>query len=154
MFRKMKRKKKQLSTEETIELLKKGEEGVLATTGSDGYPYAVPLNYAYHNDSIYFHCAQSGHKIDNIHYNSKVSFCVIQDAEIIPEAFNTTFKSAIIFGTATEAFDGEKERALRALVHKFSSNHLEAGDKYIQNALDKTRVFKIDIEHISGKSTK
>ena len=69
MFSEIRRKEKKLSDEETIEILKTGEEGVLATTGKDNYPYAVPLNYAYHNNSIYFHCATSGHKIDNINYN-------------------------------------------------------------------------------------
>jgi hypothetical protein len=31
---------------------------------------------------------------------------------------------------------------------------IEAGKKYIQTAADKTKVFKIKIEHMAGKQTK
>ncbi len=92
MFRKMRRKDKQLSEEETIDILKSGEEGILATIGNDDYPYAVPLNYAYHENSIYFHSALSGHKIDNMDHNAKVSFCVVRDTRVVPEEFSTIFK--------------------------------------------------------------
>jgi len=126
----------------------------LATTGKDNYPYAVPLNYVYHKNSIYFHCAKSGHKIDNINYNSKVSFCVVRDTKIIPEDFSTKFKSVVLFGIALELHGDEKEEGLMALVHRLSSNHVKAGEKYIRNATDKTKVFKINIEHMSGKGTK
>jgi len=154
MFREMRRKEKKLSDEEAIEILKSGEEGILATIGKDNYPYAVPLNYAYHNNGIYFHCAKSGHKIDNMNYNSKVSFCVVKDTQIIPEEFSTNFKSVVLFGKALELLGDEKQEGLMVLVRRLSSDHVKAGEKYIINAMDKTRVFKINIEHISGKIAK
>ncbi len=107
MFREMRRKDKQLPEKEAIEILHSEEEGILATVGKEGYPYAVPLNYAYHENSIFFHCALSGHKIDNMDYNSKVSFCVIRDTRVIPEEFSTKFQSVVLFGTAQEVFDDE-----------------------------------------------
>jgi len=154
MFRKMRRKEKQLPTEAAIELLNHGEQGVLATTGADNYPYAVPLNYVYHNKSIYFHCAESGHKLDNIAHNPKVSFCVVHSCEILPKEFSTRFKSVIVFGKASELLHKEKEEGLLALVQRFSNDHLGAGKKYIRDAINKTRVFKIEIEHMTGKAAK
>ncbi len=154
MFREMRRKEKKLSDEEATEILNSGEEGVLATIGKDNYPYAVPLNYAYHNNGIYFHCATSGHKIDNMNHNSKVSFCVVKDTQIIPKEFSTNFKSVVLFGTAMELLGDEKQEGLMVLVRRLSSDHVKAGEKYIKNAMDKTRVFKINIEHISGKIAK
>jgi len=154
MFKEMRRKEKKMSDEEIIELLNSGEEGVLATIGKDNYPYAVPLNYVYHDNGIYFHCATSGHKIDNINHNSKVSFCVVKDTQIISEDFNTKFKSAVLFGTALELHGDEKEEGLMMLVRRLSNAHIKAGKKYIKNAIDKTRVFKIMIEHKSGKAGK
>ncbi len=47
MFREMRRKRQELEERDCIEILKKGQTGVLAVAGSDGYPYAVPLNYVY-----------------------------------------------------------------------------------------------------------
>ena len=47
MFRKMRREKQQLGREETLEILKNGKTAVLALSGDDGYPYAVPVNYVF-----------------------------------------------------------------------------------------------------------
>ena len=154
MFKEMRRKDKKLSDEETIDILKSGEKGVLATIGEDNYPYALPLNYAYHDNSIYFHCATSGHKIDNMNHNSKVSFCVEKDTLLIPEDFTTKFKSVVLFGLARELMDDEKREGLMILIRSLSGDHVKAGEKYIANAMDQTRVFKIKIEHMSGKGGK
>ena len=62
----MRRKDKEIGTDEAINLLTKCEYGVLSTVGNDGQPYGVPLNYTYKDNCIYFHCALKGHKIDNI----------------------------------------------------------------------------------------
>ncbi len=154
MFREMRRNDKALSHEETLEIVKNGEYAVLATTGSDNYPYAVPLNYAYDNGSIYFHCALSGHKIDNIAHNARVSLCIVDNAEVVPKEFSTKFRSVVVFGKAREVSGEEKEEGLSAIINRFSSDHLEAGKKYIKNAWDKTKLIKIEVEHMTGKASK
>lgn len=65
-FREMRRLKQKLSEEECIELLISGRRGVLAVSGEDDYPYALPINFLYDegNRKIYFHGAKAGHKID------------------------------------------------------------------------------------------
>lgn len=151
MFREISNKKKVLPAEEAEEILVSGQEGVLATVGEDGYPYATPLNYVYHNGSIYFHCALKGHKLDNISFNPKVSFCVYVDTELLPSKFSTKFRSVVVFGRAEEVEGDEKKEALVALVHRFSPGHVPAGEKYIRNDMDKTRVIKINIEHKTAK---
>ena len=55
MFREMRRKRQVLSRERAEEVLRRNTNGVLAVQGDDGYPYAVPLSYVYHNGKIYFH---------------------------------------------------------------------------------------------------
>ncbi len=47
MFREIRLKGRVINNEKTIEIIKKGSFGVLATIGKDGYPYGVPLNYTY-----------------------------------------------------------------------------------------------------------
>ncbi len=154
MFKEMRRKDKQLPTDENIKILTDGKYGMLSTISTNGYPYVVPLNYVYHKGSIYFHSAVEGHKLENIKNNSKVSFCVVSDVEIIPREFDTKYKSVIVFGNAKEVFDNEKEEALLALIEKYSKQFIDQGKKYIQNSKDKTRVVKIEIEHITGKAQK
>ena len=66
MFRKMRRNKQLLPLEECVEILNRGTSGVLAVTGDDDYPYAVPLSYVYYDNKIYFHGAKTGHKLDAV----------------------------------------------------------------------------------------
>ena len=47
MFRNMRRKRQLLSSEESELILHRMTSGILAVTGDDGYPYAVPLSYVY-----------------------------------------------------------------------------------------------------------
>ena len=86
MFRPIKKKKSELSTEATKELLRNSRRGVLAVNGDDGYPYAIPINYFYDekNQKIYFHGTAVGHKSDSIKACDKVCFTVYSN-EIIKE---------------------------------------------------------------------
>ena len=84
MFRPIKKKKSELSTEATKELLRNSRRGVLAVNGDYGYPYAIPINYFYDekNQKIYFHGTAVGHKADSIKACDKVCFTVYSN-EII-----------------------------------------------------------------------
>ena len=73
----MRRKDRALSRQEALDILNKGEYGILSTVSADGQPYGTPINFCLINDCIYFHCAKEGHKLDNISANSKVCFCVV-----------------------------------------------------------------------------
>jgi len=148
----MRRKDREISLQDAINILNKGEYGVLATCGSDDHPYAVPLNYVYFDNSIYFHCANEGHKLDNIVFNEKVSFCVVGAAKVLPEQFSTLYESTIVFGRAKKVFGEEKRNALVKLIEKYSKDYLEEGLKYIDNEWDKVCVIKIEIEKITGKA--
>ena len=77
MFREMRRKRQALSKEECEEILLRATSGVLAVSGDDGYPYAVPLSYVYEEGKLFFHCAKAGHKLDAIFRNEKASFGVV-----------------------------------------------------------------------------
>ena len=72
MFREMRRKKQQLSMEESRRILDEGTSGVLALSGDEDYPYAVPISYVYDGDRLYFHCAKSGHKLDAVRRSGRI----------------------------------------------------------------------------------
>ena len=150
----MRRSDRAIEKEETLHILKEGEYGVLSTVDSDNQPYGVPVNYCLIDDGIYFHCAIEGHKIDNFTHNPKVSFCVIGNTCVLPAKFGTQYESTIVFGLLSEVYQDEKQKALEGLLHKYSSDYFKEGLKYI-DALDaKTRVFRIAIETITGKSSR
>ncbi len=155
MFREMRRKDRELSEAESIEILEKGDFGVLATICENGYPYGVPLNYVFKRGRIYFHCAGEGHKTDNIARDSRVSFTVVTKHEPIPDKFSTRYESVVVFGRAVSINDiDEKRFALGEMVKKFSKGFLEKGMAYIDADIEKTAVFGINIEKISGKARK
>jgi nitroimidazol reductase NimA-like FMN-containing flavoprotein (pyridoxamine 5'-phosphate oxidase superfamily) len=154
MFSEMRNIKRKLNEEEAIAILKKGQYGVLSTTGKNGYAYGVPVNYVYLDNNIYFHCATEGSKLDNIKYNDKVSFNVVCDVETVPENYTTKYSSTIIFGKAVEVYGEEKFTALLAIVEKYSEKYIESGKSYIKNADESVAVVKIIVEHIAGKANK
>ncbi len=140
-----------IPAERAFELLVGGEYGILSTASADGKPYGIPLSFCVIDNSIYFHCATVGKKIENITQNDQVSFCVVGNTEILPSKFGTKYISTIVSGKVEEAFNEEKQLGLEGLLKKYSSGYLESGIKYIERLWKQTRVFKITIEEISGK---
>ena len=51
-FRDMRRKRQQLSEAESIGILQKATSGTLALLGDNGYPYAVPISFVYHEGKL------------------------------------------------------------------------------------------------------
>ncbi len=98
MFRSMRRSRQALSQKECEHLLNKATSGVLALSGDEGYPYALPISFVYDEGKLYFHSAKSGHKIDAIKKEPKASFCIIDQDTIVPEKYTTYFRSVIAFG--------------------------------------------------------
>ena len=154
MFREMRRKGQQLSTEDCEAILNRGTSGVLAVSGDGDYPYAVPLSYCYDGEKIYFHCAKTGHKLDAIKRNNKVSFCVIDADDIVPERFTTYYKSVVVFGRAHIITDsGDKRRAITALSEKYSPGEKNAQQE-IEQSWERFCMLELDIEHMTGKAAK
>ena len=152
MFRQMRRIKQSLSSEESLAVLQRGTSGVLGVYGEDGYPYTVPLSYVYHDSKIYFHCAKSGHKLDGIRANEKVSFCVIDEDRVVPQEYTTYYRSVIVFGKARILEDeAEKRRALEILAERYSPDHKEGRLREINEQFHQVCMVELSIDHMTGK---
>lgn len=151
-FRTMRRKRQQLSEAESISILEKASSGTLALLGDGGYPYAVPISYVYVDGKLYFHSAQSGHKVDAIRNCDKASFCVIDQDEVHPEMYTTFFRSVIAFGRI-HIIDDEnvKLEAARILGNKYNPNKDEALRNELDKGLSRMLMLRMDIEHLTGK---
>ena len=149
----MRRSRQALTDNEAQEILETGITGILGVQGDDDYPYTIPINYVYLNKKIYMHCATSGHKIDAIKKNEKVSFCVIAKDTVVPEKFTTFYRSAIAFGRAQLLSEGnEYDDAIYALSKKYSPNETEdCIENEIKSSLGRFLIIAIDIEHLTGK---
>ena len=135
MFRPMRRFKQQISEEECIRILQEEKRGVLSMLGEDGYPYGIPLNHWYNPEDgkLYFHGAKTGHKIDALRKNNKVSYCV-HDAGFRREGeWALNVMSVIVFGRIKFTDD---EAYLR---------------RELSNALPRVQCLALSIDHMSGK---
>jgi nitroimidazol reductase NimA-like FMN-containing flavoprotein (pyridoxamine 5'-phosphate oxidase superfamily) len=151
-FRAMRRKRQQLSEEESVAILKKATAGTLALLGDNDYPYAVPLSYVYQEGRIYFHSALAGHKVDAIRKCDKASFCVIEKDDVQPKKYTTFFRSVIAFGRIRIIEDEhEKLETARMLGNRYNPNHDEALQKEIEGGLSRMLMIRFDIEHQTGK---
>lgn len=151
-MKKIRRQDRAIVSDEAMALLSRCGYGVLSTTDQAAQPYGVPLHYVYKNNCLYFHCALTGHKIENINGNPKVSFCVVGSTKVLPADFATEYESAVAFGVVSEVQGTERDNALLWLLDKYSAEFIEKGKKYIEQYGKVTKVIKIEIEHVSGKA--
>ncbi|WP_019849961.1 pyridoxamine 5'-phosphate oxidase family protein [Desulfitobacterium sp. PCE1] len=151
MFREMRRSKQLLSREDTVAVMDRCTNGVLACLGDEDYPYAVPLSYVYFNEKIYFHSAKAGHKIDAIAKNPKVSFSVIDEDTIVSKEYTSYFRSVIAFGKTRIVEGDEWLEAFKALVEKYSGDQSEEAKHKEITGCTRAHLIAIDVEHITGK---
>lgn len=150
MARTMRRFRQELPASETERILRNGKYCVMAVSGDDDYPYAVPVNYVYDGSSIYIHSASQGHKIDAIRRNPKCSLCIVDRDDVIPEEFTSYFRSVIVFGKAHFVESTEdKVAALRLLGDKYSPGIDPEAE--IRRFITTVCIIRIDIDSIAGK---
>ncbi len=153
MFRELKRKNKEISRSECIELLQNETRGVLSVIGDGGYPYGMPMNHLYHDSDgcIYFHCGRSGHRVDSLKVCDKVSFCVYEQGRRNDGEWAYNVRSVIVFGRI-EIIDFPETVAdiTSKLCLKFT-NDSEYIENEINSYLNDTIVLKLIPEHICGK---
>ena len=130
--------------------------GRLATVGRDGRPMVKPLNFAYCNGHIYFHCALEGEKLDDIRRDNRVCFetdlpiAYVKGTAANPCRAEYMYRSIIAPGRAYLVEDREERLlALASLMGKYQPD----GDfgPFPEEKLALTCIVRIDIEDISGK---
>lgn len=151
-MREMRRSDRQMSEASALSLLTKGEYGVLCFNEIEGFPYGVPISYAYKNGKIYMHSATEGKKLDAAKNSETASLVVVGQTKVLPEKFSTAFESVVAFGRVRLVTEGpEKHEALMALVEKYSPGFEMPGEKYALGSGHKTTVIVIDVSHVTGK---
>ncbi len=153
----MRRAEKAITDRAAIdEILDRAEVGRMGTC-ADGVPYITPVNFARRENSIYFHAALEGRKIDNIRANPQVCFEVDEPLGTVVSGeggcgVSYSYRSAIIQGLARMVEDDvEKKEALDILLQKFEPG--KVGLEFQPSTFARTAVIEISIEEISGKQS-
>jgi len=115
-------------------------------------PYIVPLNFGYQDNTLYFHSAAEGRKLDLLRKHPQVCFEVESGVEIVRGEtacdWGVSFRSIIGFGRA-ELVEGadEKRRALDIIMSHYSDGKFE----YPDSNLNRTTVIRVGITSMTGK---
>lgn len=152
-FRKVRKKKNEISQEDCIQLLKEEPRGILCVNGLEGYPYGVPVDHYYDEEDgrIYIHGGLIGHRVDAVKENPYVSYTVMDQGYIPEGGWARIMRSVICFGRIEIITDPDKvAEQCRKLCYKFTddSEYIEAE---IKKSLRGTLVMAITIDHMSGK---
>jgi len=145
-----------LTEQQMNQLLEQVQIGSFATLNSDGTPYITPMHFVYYNNAIFLHGLPKGKKLDNIHNDPRVGFCVYEMDKLLldpngnPCDTNTKYESVIISGTPklVDNID-EKRSILKKIVEKYTP-HL-ANKELPINMVKGTAVIQIDITEMTGK---
>ncbi len=123
---------------------------------SDGiFPYVIPMNYGYKDNSIFLHTAVEGRKLQIIRSNNNVCVEISDSIELVTSenacGYGTKFRSVIATGTVSEVKDpSEKIAALNLIM----AQHTGKDDWDIpEKAVSKVTILRIDIKEITGKAS-
>lgn len=154
MFRPMRRSERELEQEQVNEILNSSNWCILSVNGDDGYPYGVPMNYAYIDGKFYMHgTAQSSHKAEAIQKCSKVCITVVSQHELEAAKFAEHFTSVVVFGRARVIFDEEdKKRALLKMMRCIAPQIADEAVKHCGGTLKNMIMIEVIPEFITGKS--
>lgn len=135
-------------------LLREATHAVLCMENISGGGYGIPINFAWdEKDSIYFHCAATGHKLRCLQNNPRVSLVVLKEPGVLGEQFSMVYESVIVQGKVDIVMQTEEKRkALTLLIQRITPQHIERGEQYIDRAIDATTVLRLTLSEWCGKS--
>ena len=139
-----------------LSLIDRCTHGVMALSTGTPLPYCLPLSFVRIGETLYFHCAQEGRKIDLLRRFPQVCVTFVgEDRPVFvpPAMYTAYFQSALVTGTASEVTcPDEKAEALRALCQKVTPEHMDGFETALQTSLAVTAVWKIHMEEITAKA--
>lgn len=143
---------------EIHEILRNGKYTVISMC-RENEPYIVTLSYGFDSEknSLYFHCAKQGLKLDFLNFNPKVCATVIEDGGYVPNECEHNFKTAVFWGNMSIIDDLEEKKHGMSMLLK----HLESNPDVIQRmqlksdeAYSRMEVLKLEILEIHAKAGK
>ncbi len=152
-FRKMRRFKQEATKEECIEVLKNAPRGIMAFHGENGYPYAIPLNQFYDEETgkLYFHGAKEGLKQDLLKANNQVCFTVMDEGFVKEGEWALNIRSVVCLGTIEVMTDQEKIiEQVRKLARKYYPT-IESADAEVVKDGHRVCMWEMTIDRMTGK---
>ena len=137
---------------DTIESIIRSASVCRIALSDDGQPYVVPVCFGYVDNTLYFHSAPSGRKLDILGKNNAVCCEFDVDQEIVPAedacAWSVRYRSVVAFGRAFIVEDlDEQRKALDVIVAHYGGQPRV----YPEATLQRTAVVKVEIQSMTAK---
>jgi len=152
----MRKKEREINDLEQIDSIINKSDVCRIALVDDGLPYIVTLNFGYKKGGpsiLYFHCANTGRKIDIIEKNNTACFQMDVDHELITAdkacGFTMNFKSIVGYGKIYKVSDkNEKIEGLNYIMKQYTGKDQF---HYEDKMLNITTILKLEIDTIAGK---
>jgi nitroimidazol reductase NimA-like FMN-containing flavoprotein (pyridoxamine 5'-phosphate oxidase superfamily) len=116
-------------------------------------PYIVPVSFGYDGESIYFHSAKSGMKLDFLRANPNVCFEFEGPVEVLADQaracdWGMSFESVVGWGLASELSQRpDKIAALSCIMRRHSPDKWT----YDLEGLERVSVWRVQVLRVTGK---
>jgi len=143
-----------ISDRDTIESIIRRASVCRIALSDGGQPYVVPVCFGYADNTLYFHSAPRGRKLDVLRENNAVCFEFDVDHEIVRSEdackWSMKYRSVVGFGRALLVEDlEEKRRALDVIMSHYGGNPYA----YPEATLRKTAIVRVEIHSMTGKTS-
>lgn len=137
------------------EIIRKCPYCTVSITDLQGNPYAIPMNFAYHDGIIYLHSAPEGGKIEMLRHHPQVCITFCEGHELVymhrQVACSYSMKSRSVLCRGKVRFIEESERkrqVLQLLMKQYTDNECTFAEPAVRNV----KVWEVQVEELSCRS--
>ncbi len=150
----MRRKEKEITGRQDIEAVIRNARVCRLAMVDGAAPYLVPLCFGYAQNTLFFHCAKEGRKLDVLKRNNRVCFEFDAVTEVRPGKkacdWGIAYQSVVGFGQAFFIEDRDaKRKALDVIMAQYATGSFD----YTDAAVDGITVIRVDIAGMTGKES-
>jgi hypothetical protein len=153
----LRRKDKELTDREVIDRIIEACDICRLALAKNNVPYLVPVSFGYDGGAIYFHTALVGRKLEFIAANPAVCFefehnVALKSHPTDPCDWTFSYQCVIGYGMVSELVEAEeKTLGLKQVMRQYDP---QRDWSFTPASMAAIRVWKIEIESLSGKQSK
>ncbi|NLL80751.1 MAG: pyridoxamine 5'-phosphate oxidase family protein [Tissierellia bacterium] len=173
----MRRKDREMGKDFALQVIDNSSYGIVSMISGEKEPHGIPLSIARDENILYFHSAKEGEKVSIFEKISDVSVVFVgqvsvpeiytkeeldeilqkesKESLLTSSVFTTEFESAIVKGKIKLVKDKEERlKGMRLICQKYTPKMMDYFNMAICAGLEKTNIYKIEIEEITAKRKK
>jgi len=136
------------------DMIAKSKICYVSMVDADGFPYVIPMNFGFKDDTIYLHSAPEGTSINALENNPNVCILFCSSSKIISQhedvACSYRARGTSIMCRGKVKFEEnleEKAKALNIIMRQYTNREFT----YSQPALENVKIWKINVDSITTK---